>query len=1174
MEVSLKINNIHIKNFGHFRNYPLQLGNKNLTIIYGENEAGKSTLTHFFKNLVLGMPIEHKYQYYLSGSQKGGHCEGSLDDGTPFKLESYKRKQRLRPSLIASNAKLQAAAENTFNSIIKTIGDQVYQNLFACTIKDFHNTSNFLRERDFKEFLSQFLIGGQNPKSLIKSLNSQAEEYFTSVKGKKKLKKIKESIGSLKVQVSSKELRSSEYYEKKEAFEAAEVNCRKISDSINAKRQRHQLLKIYMEWLEENQHKELASLAIARVNPPNSFPPAGLSRLQEQLSSLAQKEVLITNLKAENKELENKAKSQVFDQRILDQADQVKYLEVNAKELERLLEQQPELLATFDELNIELQTQLANLGHAWSQEDLVSLQISHIQKAKLDKLASTSHELDEKASSIESSLQSLKMKQNSIENQKSAFNSKILPKIQLREAEEFFNNQILDLIPKQEELISSCDEIHSNIEALARDLSYEETHFASIENIIGSKYPDLSLIEDFSKRHNDLCDKQKLLHSEIEKQTERASTLQRSIKLKRSEAGIASLDLKHLRNRKDQGWELLKEKIAKLEEGNIPQCSIENTFLEGHPNLESAFEDTLSKIDFLTDKIIDNHELVAMEKEFDEVSLLNKEKQAKLEVHLAEERQLLEEWEALWNHLPLTPLQPRFMLTWRQSLSDLRSLYAKFQSTAELRDRTAKALQTWLDDVKKYLSTGADINAAKDAYRVFLSEQNRQHTLIENLDLEHLEIQAIKSQKMQELSLLQKEKQGLLSDWETCFTSCFKGKKAIEIDDWKLFIATIDLSLNALKSYKQHQNKIALAKTELNSLRKKVKDLCTHLDLKFHDTAVMISLNHILDEYEKNAAKQRTLDALNIQLKHIKDKLRQQEGEAIRIKEQIDALLSESGCKDEHMFLKAGKAHEEALPHQEALKAAMHSLQVLEAKLERLGGLNDEFSSLTLDDRGFPWVEQELLREGSEVAQLELELKGAYEDLAKKKMQFNSLDGSDDVAFYQSEITSKESEFKDSLLDYLSLKLGAKVLNSALESFENQTHPQFIKLASNYLNQITSGKYCEINEDNDDYYIERSEAEPLSINQLSTGTAEQLYLSMRLAAMEQLASKGETLPFILDDILANSDYKRASKAMRAISQLSHKTQIIYLTCHPSFIEMAKSCLNFGSYDIVHLKQLH
>ena len=73
---------------------------------------------------------------------------------------------------------------------------------------------------------------------------------------------------------------------------------------------------------------------------------------------------------------------------------------------------------------------------------------------------------------------------------------------------------------------------------------------------------------------------------------------------------------------------------------------------------------------------------------------------------------------------------------------------------------------------------------------------------------------------------------------------------------------------------------------------------------------------------------------------------------------------------------------------------------------------------------------------------------------------------------------------------------------------------------------------------------------------MSRGTREQLYLAMRLGLIEQYERNAEPLPVIMDDILVNFDDDRAVATLKALADLSLRTQVIVFTHHQHLVDLA------------------
>ncbi len=77
------------------------------------------------------------------------------------------------------------------------------------------------------------------------------------------------------------------------------------------------------------------------------------------------------------------------------------------------------------------------------------------------------------------------------------------------------------------------------------------------------------------------------------------------------------------------------------------------------------------------------------------------------------------------------------------------------------------------------------------------------------------------------------------------------------------------------------------------------------------------------------------------------------------------------------------------------------------------------------------------------------------------------------------------------------------------------------------------------------------------------GTADQLFLALRLAAMEQAVTAGMALPFLADDLFINFDDGRALAGLRVLAELARSTQVLFFTHHQHLVTLAREALGPG-----------
>ncbi|MDB5380542.1 MAG: hypothetical protein JWO26_174 [Rhodospirillales bacterium] len=88
----------------------------------------------------------------------------------------------------------------------------------------------------------------------------------------------------------------------------------------------------------------------------------------------------------------------------------------------------------------------------------------------------------------------------------------------------------------------------------------------------------------------------------------------------------------------------------------------------------------------------------------------------------------------------------------------------------------------------------------------------------------------------------------------------------------------------------------------------------------------------------------------------------------------------------------------------------------------------------------------------------------------------------------------------------------------------------------------------------------------VEVDAMSEGTTEQLFLSLRLAAIEQTVDAGIRLPFIADDLFVNFDDDRARAGFQALADLARKTQVLFFTHHAHLADIAKSVVGAEAYS--------
>lgn len=131
------------------------------------------------------------------------------------------------------------------------------------------------------------------------------------------------------------------------------------------------------------------------------------------------------------------------------------------------------------------------------------------------------------------------------------------------------------------------------------------------------------------------------------------------------------------------------------------------------------------------------------------------------------------------------------------------------------------------------------------------------------------------------------------------------------------------------------------------------------------------------------------------------------------------------------------------------------------------------------------------------------------------------------------------------------LTIALDELALADEEMQSEFSPALAKSAAAALSRLTGGAYTELTLDRELNALVRCAGEPVLHESafLSRGTADQLYLALRLALCDMLLGGEDPCPIVLDDALINFDDVRMGYALDYLAELAQHRQILLFSCH-------------------------
>lgn len=154
----------------------------------------------------------------------------------------------------------------------------------------------------------------------------------------------------------------------------------------------------------------------------------------------------------------------------------------------------------------------------------------------------------------------------------------------------------------------------------------------------------------------------------------------------------------------------------------------------------------------------------------------------------------------------------------------------------------------------------------------------------------------------------------------------------------------------------------------------------------------------------------------------------------------------------------------------------------------------------------------------------------------------------------QEELESLKEEKIDLEKKRDNIRRTIEYLEIAYNKMKEQITPRFTKELSNVMEKISNGKYKNVRiNTNGKIIVEQDNGEYINAENLSIGTIDQLYLSLRLATIKEISK--ENMPIILDEAFAYYDDNRLENILNYLVNEYSNKQVIIFTCTKREIEI-------------------
>ncbi len=1152
----MRIRELKINRFGHFNDLDICFPDDGLQIIYGPNEAGKTTLLEFLRCLLFDFPNSTPYDFGgkndLAGTANLVHSDGRT-------IELRRRKGRKDTIAIKIDGATTDLEDADWLRMLDHADRGLFKSIFAFGLDELARGEEGLKHERLESALFGGSLGGHaSPDKIIVELTRQAEDLFKKAGFKPAINSALASTKSLTKEIKDGALRPATYQAASLKLDEAEKLAEVLRSQLIDLRIRHatqaKLVAASPKWHQLQLLKNERQALIVPVGIPID------ARQQFELLRQETKnvELELTNLSARIQEsqqilsgLKLNPESRAYGAEIK-ACIQWKQSYVDAShDLPQQIQRRNEILRQIDRELIELRAD-------WNQEDLRAFSIDIPSREHMAKLSASFRTRESAATKVKTNLENddIALKRAQTELQSLGTPRSILSIEAVLDQHNQFAADCSASQAAQNEMAKLVRKLTALIRRLSPPLakSAREPHALPV--------PREETIAVFEQELNEIRERLRTAEISLDEETRAGRELHESLETALATRRVPSREeLAAARSRRDLGWELFLSKPELLDDKR-PDAILEE-WLAATPgvSLPDQYERAVREADIIADQIYENANEVAERDALRRQLAANmariEEKQQRLtdqqEVHQQWERR----WNACWEECGFMPLDPAAMRAW---LDDHTAVHEATQAREELAihlSQLADSIAAFASRLQSALETDDNeipqlLLLAQQCVQVSKEKQRRKGEL-EN-EIERLEIEIVKhDSELEQLAAAELIDQRIWQD--------MLGRLKLPATwDTELAAKVIDKLLATrvrLEGLPGEESRIVAMQLRIDEFRKRVRHLCDLLDPSLAEIPPELAIEKLADQLASAEDAHRKQDDWSLRLRAAQNELQRLSSRRTDLGAQATALFKLLSAADEAEFFVAVNLVEQA----NSLDKEIHQLQ-RELDVLLVGEQPDEFEA-TLARSPFSILEAEVSELQTQLVALDDAKRKADQHVGAARKELDQLDGSSSVAVLTEQLSQKRSLLVAEIDRYMPLIYARHLLNAAISRFERENQPEMIATVSELLTKMTGGKYVEFDRfrgGKQSVLVRMANGVERTPDQLSTGTREQLYLAIRLAYVLHYCRRSQPLPIIIDDVLVNFDEQRTRHTLIALADIAPRVQVLFFTCHQHLVSLAKDIL--------------
>ena len=376
----MRIEELYLDGFGHFHQRTIGPVGRPVTVFYGPNEAGKSTLLSFIRVVLFGFPPRFNSHYPpLAGGRHGGRIALSDDGGVSYGVDRY---AGARGGLsIASADGPMSNVDAVMRRLTGNATPDLFRNIFAFSLDELQAAASL---NDSNGTIYSAGQGAPGLPELTRALDDHKGRIFRPRGSSQEVPRLLNALRDVDSQLRLIEANAGKYgllIARKAAIDSDLPSAEAEIASLNLRRTEiDRLLGGWQDWVElcecESRLRDLPSY--------ENFPENPIARLDSLEAQIEQASEAVGEAAEQLRRAEEAASAEILGENLLFDRPNIEIIRRSRQSFDDSVKDLPERRAELDALESELGGRLRELGQDWDEDRLQEFNVSMAFRQEVD----------------------------------------------------------------------------------------------------------------------------------------------------------------------------------------------------------------------------------------------------------------------------------------------------------------------------------------------------------------------------------------------------------------------------------------------------------------------------------------------------------------------------------------------------------------------------------------------------------------------------------------------------------------------------------------------------------------------------------------------------------------------------------------------------------------------